>query len=92
MEDDGVLAVLIDEAGGDHLVDDAGRLLALLALLLELPDFDPQIEELLLVGNYMSLPVKLLLLVLLDLLAAAPPFRLALHHVGSGALALWKIE
>ena len=87
LQDDGVLAVLVDEAGGDHLVDDASRLLAFLALLLELSDLCPHSDEFLLVSQCLQVLRLLLLFVLLDLLFIATALALRLHEVGTGTLA-----
>ena len=90
LEDDGVIGVLVDKAGGNHLVDDGRSLLPFLAALLELPDLGVQPGNLGGVDLCLHLLRDLSLLVLLDLLFPATALRLYFHHIGGSTFALCK--
>ncbi len=86
VEDDGALGVLLHVAGVDHLADQARRGLAVDGLLLEVVDLRAEGDEFLeLLMRGRLLPDRLLLL-LRDLLLAAPALAADLQHVGRDAL------
>ena len=85
-KDDGVLGVLLDMAGVDHLAEDLARGLALGCLFLEHTHSSLQFFQLRQLAIGLCLFKEVPGLVVLNLLLGPAPLRAHLHHIGGDAL------